>query len=57
MHPETGLDFLIDEEEDLDRMCVFFSQETNIKSMLKFSQETIKHYLYNLCVILLIYKG
>ena len=24
MHPETWLDFPIDEEEDLDRMCVFF---------------------------------
>ena len=24
MHPETWLDFLIDEEEDLDRMCLFF---------------------------------
>ena len=54
MHPETWLDFPIDEEEDLDWMCVFFSQETNRKSMLKFSQETNKHYLYNLCVILLI---
>ena len=54
MHPKTWLDFLIDEEEDLDRMCFFFSQETNRKLMLKFSQETNKHYLYNLCVILLI---
>ena len=24
MHPETWLDFPIDEEEDLDRMCLFF---------------------------------
>ena len=24
MHPETWLDFPIDEEEDLDGMCVFF---------------------------------
>ena len=24
MHPETWLDFSIDEEEDLDHMCVFF---------------------------------
>ena len=54
MHPKTWLDFPIDEEEDLDRMCFFFSQEINRKLMLKFSQETNKHYLYNLCVILLI---
>ena len=54
MHTEMWLDFPIDEEEDLDRMCFSFSKETNRKSMLKFSQETNKHYLYNLCVILLI---
>ena len=24
MHPKTWLDFPIDEEEDLDRMCFFF---------------------------------
>ena len=54
MHPETRLDFPIDEEEDFGPDVGFYSQETSRKSMLKFSQETIKHYLYNLCVILLI---
>ena len=54
MHPETRLDFPIDEEEDFGPDVGFYSQETNRKSMLKFSQETTKHYLYNLCVILLI---
>ena len=64
MHLETWLDFPIDEEEDLDRMCVFFLfffffgfKPTTKKSMLKFSQETNKDYLYNRFVILLILKG
>ena len=58
MHLETWLDFPIDEEEDLDRMCIFFLffglKPTTKKSMLKFSQETNKEYLYNRFVILLI---
>ena len=61
MHPKTWLDFPIDEEEDLDRMCVFFFfffffgfKSTTKKSMLKFSRETNKDYLYNRFVILLI---
>ena len=43
MHPETGLDFPIDGEEDLDGMCVFFFfffffgfKSTTKKSMLIF---------------------
>ena len=66
MHPKTWLDFPIDEEEDIDRMCVFFFfflslslfffgfKSATKKSILKFSQETNKDYLYNRFVILLI---
>ena len=66
MHPKTWLDFPIDEEEDLDHMCFFLLlllfffffffglKLATKKSMLKFSQETNKEYLYNRFVILLI---
>ena len=61
MHPKMWLDFPIDEEEDLDRMCGFFFslfffgfKSTTKKSMLKFSQEKNKDYLHNRLVILLI---
>ena len=33
MHPETSLDFSIDEEEDLDGICVFFFSSSSSSSL------------------------
>ena len=53
MHPETWLDFPIDEEEDLDRMCVFFLRKQTESQCLNFLRKQ-PNIIYIICIILLI---
>ena len=49
MHPETWLDFPIDEEEDLDRMCFFFlRKQTESQCLIFLKKQT--NIIYIICV-------
>ena len=49
MHPETGLDFPIDEEEDLDWMWVFFLTKQTESQCLNFLRKQ-SNIIYIICV-------
>ena len=49
MRPETWLDFSIDEEEDLDRMCVFFLRKQTESQCLNFLRKET-NIIYIICV-------
>ena len=49
MHPEMWLDFPIDEEEDLDRMCFFFLRKQTESWCLNFLKKQT-NIIYIICV-------
>ena len=49
MHPETWLDFPINEEEDLDWMCVFFLKKQTENQCLNFLRKQ-PNIIYIICV-------